>query len=85
MFVLNVINGLDKLNSQTMWKIRPTPYNYVKQVEECQVGRVGLFLFTTLYPCPSKKTHIEYLRINSPLQKTCDIKLIIENMHTCGQ
>ncbi len=31
---------------------------------------VGLFLCTNLYPCPTKGTHIEYLGVNSLLQKT---------------
>jgi len=68
-----------------MWKIIPTHFNYVKQVEEHQVRWVSLFLLTTLYSHPSKYIHIEYLRINSQMQKIYNIQLTIENMHTCGQ
>ncbi len=32
-----------------------------------KIGWVGLFLFTNLYPCPSRGTHTGYLGINSPL------------------
>jgi hypothetical protein len=31
------------------------------------LGWVGLFLFTNLYPCLNRGTHIGYVGVNSPL------------------
>jgi hypothetical protein len=45
-----------------------------------KIGWVGLFLFTNLYPCPSRG-NIGYLEINLPLQKTHNIKIIYKHIN----